>query len=78
MLTTVSRACSRLFGCAVLAIALSPLGASAQNSEPIKIGVIGEESSVAGASMTKAAAMAADEINAQGGDQRPQGRDHHL
>ena len=67
MLTTVSRACSRLFGCAVLAIALSPLGASAQNSEPIKIGVIGEESSVAGASLTKAAAMAADDINAKGG-----------
>ncbi len=56
-----------LFGCAVLTIALSPLGASAQNSEPIKIGVIGEESSVAGASLTKAAALAADDINAKGG-----------
>lgn len=35
--------------------------------DPIKIGVIGEESSVAGASLTKAALLAADEINAQGG-----------
>jgi branched-chain amino acid transport system substrate-binding protein len=35
--------------------------------EPIKIGVIGEESSVAGASLTKAAVLAAEEINAQGG-----------
>ncbi|HEX7390387.1 MAG TPA: ABC transporter substrate-binding protein [Acidiphilium sp.] len=34
---------------------------------PIKIGVIGEESSVAGASLTKAAQLAADEINAKGG-----------
>jgi branched-chain amino acid transport system substrate-binding protein len=57
----------RLFGCAALAIALSPLGAAAQNAEPIRIGVIGEESSVAGASLTKAAAMAAEEINAHGG-----------
>ena len=35
--------------------------------ERIKIGVIGEESAVAGASLTKAALMAADDINAQGG-----------
>lgn len=39
----------------------------AQATEPIKIGVIGEESSVAGASITKAAQMAADDINAHGG-----------
>jgi branched-chain amino acid transport system substrate-binding protein len=38
-----------------------------EGKEPIKIGVIGEESSVAGASLTKAALMAADEINAHGG-----------
>jgi membrane protease YdiL (CAAX protease family) len=62
-----SGACLWLFGCAALAIALSPLGTSAQNAEPIRIGVIGEESSVAGASLTKAAAMAAEEINAHGG-----------
>src|SRR6516164_8876210 len=43
------------------------LGLSAQAQEPIKIGVIGEESAVAGASLTKAASLAADEINAQGG-----------
>jgi len=52
---------------AVLAIACVPFGALAQSSEPIKIGVIGEESSVAGASLTKAAALAADDINAKGG-----------
>ncbi|HEX7388551.1 MAG TPA: ABC transporter substrate-binding protein [Acidiphilium sp.] len=34
---------------------------------PIKIGVIGEESSVAGGSITKAAILAADQINAAGG-----------
>ena len=56
-----------LFGCAALAVALVPLGARAQTSEPIKIGVIGEESSVAGASLTKAAELAGDEINAKGG-----------
>src|SRR6185312_8306305 len=56
---------------AVLAAAAIVLGstvcASAQTKEPIKIGVIGEESAVAGASLTKAAEMAADDINAQGG-----------
>jgi len=40
---------------------------AARAAEPIKIGVIGEESSVAGASITKAAVMAADDINAKGG-----------
>jgi branched-chain amino acid transport system substrate-binding protein len=35
--------------------------------DPIKIGVIGEESSVAGASLTKAALLAADDINSTGG-----------
>jgi branched-chain amino acid transport system substrate-binding protein len=40
--------------------------------EPIKIAVIGEESAIAGASITKAAQIAADEINAKGGvDGRP-------
>src|SRR6516165_9008216 len=51
-------------GCAGLALTLSVHLASAQ---AIKIGVIGEESSVAGASLTKAAVMAADDINAHGG-----------
>jgi branched-chain amino acid transport system substrate-binding protein len=58
---------SWLLGCTVASITLSPLGAAAQTTEPIRIGVIGEESSVAGASLTKAAAMAADDINARGG-----------
>ena len=58
---------SWLLGCAVASITLSPLGAATQTTEPIRIGVIGEESSVAGASLTKAAAMAADDINARGG-----------
>jgi branched-chain amino acid transport system substrate-binding protein len=67
-MNTVTRgACFWLFGCAGLALALSSLPASAQSAAPIKIGVIGEESSIAGASLTKAAAMAADDINAHGG-----------
>ena len=65
--TMTSRAGSRLFGCAGLALALLALPASAQSTDPIKIGVIGEESSVAGASLTRAAVMAADDINAHGG-----------
>jgi branched-chain amino acid transport system substrate-binding protein len=52
---------------AVCALGLFPFGAFAQSGDTIKIGVIGEESAVAGASITKAAAMAADEINAKGG-----------
>ena len=43
------------------------LAAAARAEEPIRIGVIGEESAVAGASLTKAAQMAADDINAAGG-----------
>jgi branched-chain amino acid transport system substrate-binding protein len=57
----------RLIQASTLLGALS-LAASAQAAgEPIKIGVIGEESAVAGASITKAAKLAADEINAHGG-----------
>jgi len=67
MKTITSRAGSWLFGCAGLTLALLALPASAQSTDPIKIGVIGEESSVAGASLTKAAVMAADDINAHGG-----------
>jgi branched-chain amino acid transport system substrate-binding protein len=67
MNSTKSAARSWLIGVSVATLALAPLGAAAQNAEPIKIGVIGEESSVAGASLTKAAAMAADDINAHGG-----------
>src|SRR5580692_12247946 len=67
METLAGRARFWLFGCAGLTLALSALPASAQSTDPIKIGVIGEESSVAGASLTKAAVMAADDINARGG-----------
>ena len=56
-----------LIGCAGLVLTLLAQPASAQSSDPIKIGVIGEESSVAGASLTKAALIAADDINAHGG-----------
>ena len=41
--------------------------ATARAEEPIRIGVIGEESAVAGASITRAAQLAADDINAHGG-----------
>jgi hypothetical protein len=52
------RAGWRLFWCVGLALALSTVPAAAQSTDPIKIGVIGEESSVAGASLTKAAVVA--------------------
>ena len=48
------------FGCTLIA-------GAALAAEPIRIGVIGEESAVAGASITKAAQLAADTINAHGG-----------
>jgi branched-chain amino acid transport system substrate-binding protein len=67
MKTLTGRARLWLFGCAGLTLGLSALPASAQSTDPIKIGVIGEESSVAGASLTRAAVMAADDINAHGG-----------
>ncbi len=56
-----------LSGIALAAALALALGVSPEAAEPIKIGVIGEESSVAGASLTKAAVMAADDINAKGG-----------
>src|SRR6185437_4374761 len=61
-----TRLMRRLLLAGTAAAALGLVG-SAYAAEPIKIGVIGEESSVAGASLTKAAQMAADEINAAGG-----------
>src|ERR1700753_3402614 len=45
--------------------AMSP--ASAQSSDPIKIGVIAEVQSIAGAATPGGAQIAADEINAKGG-----------
>lgn len=56
----------RLSGILLLAM-IAGLGSSGNAQEPIKIGVIGEESAVAGSSITKAAIMAADDINAKGG-----------
>lgn len=61
-----SRARAMLGGAALAAFGMA-FAATASAAEPIKIGVIGEESSVAGASLTKAAQMAADDINAAGG-----------
>ena len=55
-------------GAAAAIAALMVAAAPAPAAEPtIKIGVIGEESAVAGASITRAAQMAADDINAHGG-----------
>src|ERR1700728_5421338 len=45
----------------------SPSPASAQSKEPIKIGVIAEIQSIAGAATPGGAQIAADEINAKGG-----------
>lgn len=68
---SVSTVCRREVGLwisgVVLLAMVAGLGPFGQAQEPIKIGVIGEESAVAGASLTKAASLAADEINAQGG-----------
>jgi branched-chain amino acid transport system substrate-binding protein len=52
--------------CATMLTASLGLG-TALADEPIKIGVISEEAAVAGASISHAAQMAADEINAAGG-----------
>lgn len=54
-------------GAAIVCILSWPAPTRAADSDPIKIGVIGEESAVAGASLTKAALLAADDINKAGG-----------
>lgn len=56
----------RLLATAALGCAVA-LPAWAQSKEPIKIGVIAEESAIAGAGINKGAQMAADAINAAGG-----------
>ena len=48
-------------------LAMACWGVHAQTQESIRIGVIAEEQAIAGASITQAARMAADEINAAGG-----------
>jgi branched-chain amino acid transport system substrate-binding protein len=58
----------RVLGAGGLAAALAASTlASAQDSGPIKIGVIAEAQAVAGSSIPSAAQIAADEINARGG-----------
>ncbi len=52
---------------ALVAIAAAAPPASAQSNPPIKIGVIAEVQSIAGAATPGGAQIAADEINAQGG-----------
>jgi len=53
---------------ATTAVALTASApALAQSKDPIKIGIISEESAIAGAGISKGAQMAADEINAAGG-----------
>jgi branched-chain amino acid transport system substrate-binding protein len=54
-------------GAALVAALTLTSAAAMPAAEPIKIGVIGEQSAVAGASITAAAQMAADDINAHGG-----------
>ena len=57
-----------LMATAALGIAAgSGAPASAQSKEPIKIGVIAEIQSIAGAATPGGAQIAADEINAKGG-----------
>ena len=58
----------RVLGAGGFAVALAASTlASAQDSGPIKIGVIAEAQAVAGSSIPSAAQIAADEINARGG-----------
>jgi branched-chain amino acid transport system substrate-binding protein len=63
---TVARAGAALFAAA--ALAASPLRqVQAQTQEPIKIGIISEESAIAGAGISRGAQIAVDAINAAGG-----------
>lgn len=65
---TCGAARRRLLLFSALAGSLAVLAPQTRAAEPpIKIGVISEEAAVAGASIVRAAKMAADEINAKGG-----------
>ena len=67
-MTASNRALVRLAALtAACVLTLTTFRTAAPAAEPIKIGVIGEASAVAGASITKAAQLAADDINAHGG-----------
>ena len=61
--TAITTAIVAGLGTASLAMTIG----AAQAAEPIRIGVIAEESAISGASIPKAARLAADEINAKGG-----------
>jgi branched-chain amino acid transport system substrate-binding protein len=61
-----NRAAFAAFGASAVALALAT-PAFAQDSGPIKIGVIAEAQAVSGSSIPQAAQLAADEINAAGG-----------
>ena len=63
---SISRGKLTLLATTAVALTLSA-PALAQSKDPIKIGVISEESAIAGAGISKGAQMAADEINAAGG-----------
>jgi len=63
---SISRGKLTLLATTAAALTLSA-PALAQSKDPIKIGVISEESAIAGAGISKGAQMAADEINAAGG-----------
>jgi branched-chain amino acid transport system substrate-binding protein len=63
----VKQAATRCAAAAAMLGLLTTATAVPAAEPPIKIGVIGEASAVAGASITKAAQMAADDINAHGG-----------
>ena len=52
--------------------------AQAEAADPIKIAVIAEAQAIAGASIPRAAQLAADEINAKGGVDGRQDPDHQL
>ena len=62
----------RVVATGTVAVGLGLSASAFAAGDPIKIGVISEESAVAGASISKSAQLAADEINAHGGvDGRP-------
>ena len=63
---SLSVSLQRLLGATALGLA-AMASTQASAAEPIKIGVIAEAQSIAGASIPQAAQLAADEINAKGG-----------
>jgi branched-chain amino acid transport system substrate-binding protein len=63
--TRISAVAAIAQGLALASVAGGPI--PARGAEPIKIGVISEEGAVAGASISRAAQMAADDINTNGG-----------